>query len=223
MLKTSLIFYLSLLTLTCLAQVKLKNFDVWTVKAIDTSSFNTLTTFETQMDSLLNAQRTEQLRTLLGGNSFIEGTSQEIIDSAINNQKILASLRYKDNRSRYSFRQYKNSIELNDQTKQIDDYGSECKCTIDNDTLKIQMGIFVFGGFEFTIKVFKNIFTSHYLIDQYNLKIFKLNDRDSLSSAIQILMAHQDLNLSKSLKLRMGEQIYGYLTFQTINYLRAND
>ena len=123
MLKTSLIFYLSLLTLTCLAQVKLKNFDVWTVKAIDTSSFNTLTTFETQMDSLLNAQRTEQLRRLLGRNSFTEGTSQEIIDSAINNQKIIISLRYKDNRSRYSLRHYKNAILLEDQTKQIDESG----------------------------------------------------------------------------------------------------
>ena len=75
------------------------------------------------MDSLLNAQRTEQLRRLLGRNSFTEGTSQEIIDSAINNQKIIISLRYKDNRSRYSLRRYKNAILLEDQTKQIDESG----------------------------------------------------------------------------------------------------
>jgi len=85
--------------------------------------FNNLTTFETKMDSLLNAQRTEQLRRLLGRNSFTEGTSQEIIDSAINNQKIIISLRYKDNRSRYSLRHYKNAILLEDQTKQIDESG----------------------------------------------------------------------------------------------------
>jgi len=63
-------------------------------------------------------------------------------------------LNYKENRARY-FVEYieENSIIVNKTFSMLDTISTECRCEIKNDSLKIKMGIWVFGGFFYNISL----------------------------------------------------------------------
>src|SRR4051812_3545827 len=101
---------LSLISLYCIGQQKADNLysDIQVGIIPNLTIFKHLTTYEMQLDSLMQAQNKTSLEMMLDGKAFIKGTSQGLIDSAIQEQKVLSSIRYKENRSRYDIQHYKN-------------------------------------------------------------------------------------------------------------------
>jgi hypothetical protein len=177
------------------------------------------------MDSMTHAFNTESLQMMLDGKAFIKGTSKGLIDSAIQEQRILNTIRFRENRSRYQFQNFLNK-KLLDETKNesdLDSVGSECSCILDGDTLKIGMGIWVFGGFAFSINIVDNKFTSSYWLDEHKRKIFKLSSSETLTDNILIPFAEQKLILDSLPTYKLGQQLTGFLSYKTINYLRASD
>ena len=189
------------------------------------TTFKYLTAYEVRLDSLMQAQNNRSLKMMLDGKAFIKGTSQELIDSAIQEQKVLSSIRYKENRSRYEFQHYKNGklLAKTENESELDSVGTECSCFLDNDTLKVRMGIWGFGGFAFPIDIVANKFTSSYLVDEHKRKIFKLNSSDSLTDNIVVPIVEQQLTMDSLPTYKVGQQLTGYFTFKTANYMRAAD
>ena len=221
-----LILFLSF-SICCFAQ-KTQN-DIYSNITIDKipglSVFKHLTTFETRMDSMTHAFNSESLQRMLDGKAFIKGTSKGLVDSAIQEQRILNTIRYKENRSRYQFQNFLNG-QLLDKTKNesdLDSVGTECGCILDGDTLKIGMGIWVFGGFTFSVKIVDNRFTSNYWLDEHKRRIFKLSSGDTLTDNILIQFAEQSLILDSLPTFQLGQQLTGFLIYKTVNYLRASD
>lgn len=221
-----LIIFLSF-SLCCFGQTN--NNNLYSNISIDTIpdlvAFKHLTTYEIRMDSMTHAFNSESLQRMLGGKAFIKGTSKGLIDSAIQEQKILNTIRYKQNRSRYQFQNFKNGLLL-DETKNesdLDSIGTECGCILDGDTLKIGMGIWIFGGFSFSIELVDYKFIGNYWLDEHKRKIFKLTNSDTINDNILIPFVEQNLILDSLPKYKIGQQLTGYLRFKTINYLRASD
>jgi hypothetical protein len=223
----TIFLFLVALSQTSLGQAKndISFSDIQTGKIDNLTTFKRLTKYEIRMDSLMEKHNKTSLKMMLDGKAFIKGTSKGLVDSAIQEQKILNTIRYKDNRSRYQFYHYKNG-QLLDKTKNesdLDSVGTECSCILENDTLKVRMSIWVFGGFAFPINLVGNKFTSKYWLDEHKRKIFKLNENDSLSDDILIPMTEQKLILDTFPAYKLGQQLTGYFTFKSANYFRASD
>lgn len=225
--KAIILIFLSLISLNCIGQTKADNFytEIQVGSIPKLISFKHLTKYEVRLDSLMQAQNKRSLKMMLDGKAFIKGTSKGFVDSAIQEQKVLSLIRYKDNRSRYEFQHYKNGLLL-PKTKNesdLDSVGTECNCLLNGDTLKIGMGIWVFGGFAFTIDLVSNKFASKYWLDEHKRKIFKLNNGDYLSDNLIIPVVEQQLTLDSLPTYKLGQRLTGYFTFKTANYLRAAD
>lgn len=211
----------------CFGQIKTdvlySNIQVGTISNL--AVFEHLTTYEMRIDSMTQASNKKTLQRKLDGKEFIKGTSKGLIDSAIQEQKVLSAIRYKENRSRYEFQHFKNG-QLLDKTQDdsfLDSVSTECSCVLGGDTLKIGMGILIFGGFAFSVELVDDKFTSSYWLDEYKSKIFKLNNSDSLSDKILIPIVEQQLTLDSFPTYKLEQQLTGYLSFKTANYMRAAD
>jgi hypothetical protein len=221
------IIFFSVISIYCIGQTNLDTPDshikIGAIPGLP--SFKHLTKYEIRFDSLMQAHNQASLKLMLDGKAFIKGTSKGLIDSAIQEQKLLSTIRYEENRSRYEFQDFKNG-QLFDKTKNesdLDSVGTQCSCTLDGDTLKIGMGIWVFGGFAFAVGLVDNKFSSSYWLDEHERKIFKLNNSDTLSDNMLIPIIEQHLILDSFPTYKLGQQLFGYLRFKTANYLRASD
>ena len=211
----------------CIAQVKRDTFNaVIEVGVIpNLTSFQHLTKYETRYDSLILAHSQQRLTRILDGKAFIDGTSKEFIDSAIEEEKILNSIRFKENRSRYKLQFYKNGqlIDKTENESTLDSISTECNCILYDDTIMVNMGIGIFGGIGFSIQIADNRFNSSYWIDEHKRKIFKLATKDSLTEFIVIPIQEQQLILDTFPSYNPGQQLTAHLIFSTVNFLRASD
>lgn len=189
------------------------------------AKFKKLTKHEIRLDSLREAHSERILQTMLAGDGFVKGTPQGLIDSFIREQQIINSIHYRENRSRYEVQHYKNN-QLLDKTENdagLGSIGTECSCIIDGDSLKVRMGIWVFGGFTFSIDIIDDKFISRYWLDDHKRKIFKLNNADTLVDNILVPIVEQQLTLDSLPTYKPGQKLTGHFTFKTVNYLRAAD
>ena len=225
--KATLVIFLTILSLYSAGQIgtNISYSDIQIGVIPNLATFRHLTSYEIRLDSLMQVQNKRSLKMMLDGKAFIKGTSQGLIDSAIQEQKVLSSIRYKENRSRYELQHYKNGrlLAKTENESVLDSAGTECSCILDGDTLKVRMGIWVFDGFAFPIDIVANRFTSSYLVDEHKRKIFKLSNGDSLTDNILVPIVAQQLTLDSLPTFKVGQQLTGYFTFTTTNYLRAAD
>ena len=106
----------------------------------------------------------------------------------------------------------------------VDTLTTECGCYLSGDTIKVKMGIWVFGGFAFSIDLTKNKFTSKYWEDTHEQPIYKIELTDgSLVDNILVGNEEQSLILDSKPTFTLGENILGYLTFKTKKYYRKSD
>ena len=189
------------------------------------SAFSHLTAYEIRLDSMTQASNRRSLQTMLDRKALAKGVSKGIVDSAIQEQKILNTIRYRENRSRYKFQNFKNGtlLEKTKNESDLDSIGTACGCELYGDTIKIGMGIWIFRGFAFSIELVDNKFRGSYWLDEHKRKMFKINNSDTLDDNIIIPFAEQSLILDSLPKYKLGQQLNGYLRFKTINYLRASD
>jgi hypothetical protein len=187
--------------------------------------FMQLTHYEARRDSIMDTSNARTLKSMLDGNGFIKGTPQGLIDSAIDEQRILIDIHYRDNRSREKIRSFKNGVMIAETENEIteDSPGSQCDCVLSGDTLHIDVGMLAFGGYIVPIKLVAKKFSSQYYSDDYHLRAFKLNKKDTLTDRILVSAIEQELILDRKPAYTLGQQLTGYLTFKTADYYRAAD
>jgi hypothetical protein len=187
------------------------------------SRFEKMTQNEIRIDKLMNKHHTERLQRMIDGTAFIKGVLEKDKRESIEYEKIKFQ-RYKDNRSRYYLDLFINDKKDDKHFEDIDTLTTECGCYLSGDTIKIQMGIWVFGGFTFSIDLTKNKFTSKYWEDTHKEPIYKTDLTDSsLVDNIFVENEEQLLILDKKPTFKIDENILGYLTFKTKNYYRTSE
>ncbi|MFJ1408520.1 hypothetical protein [Capnocytophaga canimorsus] len=184
--------------------------------------FETLTKNEIRLDSLKDKHQKEELQMMLDGKAFIEGTPQEFVQKMIEKHKITA-LRYKDNRSRYFIKTLAKSKEYPFLSTEEEPFTTDCTCVLDNDTIKIRMGIWVFGGFQFNINLSKNDFQTLYWEDTHERNTYKQSLSDTLTDNITLEMQQQKLILAKKPTFTLGEELLGHLTFKTNEFYQQTE
>lgn len=187
------------------------------------SRFEEMTQNETRIDTLMARHNKEKLQRMLDGTAFIEGVSAEDRQKAIEYQTIHYQ-RYKDNRSRYYLDLIVNDKKSYTSVEDRDTLTTECSCYLSGDTIKVKMGIWVFGGFAISIDITKKKFTSSYWEDTHKQPIYKANLTDSsLVDNILVENETQSLILESRPAFKPDENIFGYLTFATNNYYRTSE
>ncbi len=179
-----------------------------------------MTQREIYLDTSTYRMNTEELQSMENGKGFVDRVSEKDKRETLDYFKTIFT-RYKDNRSRYFFDSYVNAKKDETDLPDIDTLTSECSCYLNNDTIKVKMGIWIFGGFGFSINLFKDMFASGYWINTHKQNIFKFNLSDtSLSDNVFVPNLIQNLTLFEIPRYQIGEEIIGYLSFKTNNYYR---
>jgi hypothetical protein len=188
------------------------------------SSFEHMTEHERYVDTMMDRANKEILKSMINGSGFLKGTSLKIKKESIEKQKIAVDTRIKDNRSRYYFQLFLNNEPQPPQYKDIDTLVTPCDCEVVNDTIKVRMGVWVFGGFAFALDIVGNKFTSRYWEDTHKQKIYKSRMQDSLLvDNVEVPNVTQELILDKTPIYKLGQQLTGYLSFKTGYYFRSAD
>ena len=128
---------------------------------------------------------------------------------------------YKDNRARYY-------VETTEEDTIVVDksyfskgaISTECSCALKDKEIDIRMGIWVFGGFFYKIKIEGKEFEAEYLEDANSRKPFKYQLTDSIAlKKITLKLDDASLTFNKKIKPKLGKQVTGHLKFTTPEYL----
>lgn len=157
------------------------------------------------------------------GSAFVEGVSEKNKQEAIE-YEMTVKQPYRDNRSRYFLKKMVNGKQDKEFLTDADTLTTECTCYLSNDTIKVNMGIWVFGGLGANILIMDKKYSSAFWEDVHKQKIFKttLNQKE-LSDNVFVENASQQLILKASPQFSVGENIEGYLKFKTSDYFVSAD
>lgn len=218
------IFFTFFVFCCCITKAQTKVKSKYKVGKIpDLAFFKKMTSAEVRLDSLKDTYNLEKLEMMKNGKAFIASVPNEFIKKQLELQKSKVNHHYKDNRSRYIFAFYKNN-EIENYTLPKDTLTTECNCFLDNDTIKVKMGMWVFGGFGFDINLQKDGFSATYWEDTHKQKFYKKSLKDSvLTDNVLLTFKEQFLILDTKPNFILGEKILAGLKFKTINYYRSAD
>ena len=185
--------------------------------------FEKMTQNEIRIDTLKLKAHNRSLQSMIGGTAFVKGISEKDKQESIEYENI-KDQRYKDNRSRYDLNLFINDKKDNMYFEGVDTLTTECNCYLSGDTIRVKMGIWVFGGFSFSIDLNKNKFKSTYWEDTHEQPIYK-GDLSNSSLVDNVLVDNQEqsLILDKQPTFLIDDNILGYLTFKTKNYYREKN
>lgn len=129
-------------------------------------------------------------------------------------------LNYKENRSRYFVEYIKGDSTIVDRTfTMLDTVSTECICELKNDTIQIKMGIWVFGGFFYNIKIHKDYFELVYIEDAHEVEPFKYRETDTVFvEYLELKVENSSLIFDREFNFRIGEQLNGHLKFESPKY-----
>lgn len=185
--------------------------------------FEKMTQNEIRIDTLKLNAHNRSLKSMLDGTAFIKGVSEKDKQESIEYENIKYQ-RYKDNRSRYDLNLLINDKKDNKYLEGVDTLTTECSCYLSGDTIRVKMGIWVFGGFSFSIDLTKNKFKSTYWEDTHKQPIYKSDLRNSsLVDNVLVENQEQSLVLDKEPTFLIDDNILGFLTFKTKNYYREKN
>ncbi|MEP6846179.1 MAG: hypothetical protein ABI861_09250 [Panacibacter sp.] len=201
-----------------------KNYTEFKVGIIpDLISFEKMTQREIDLDTMMARYQKESLQGMEDGTAFIKETTEEDKSEAIADWKIKYT-KYNENRSRYFFETFVNEKKDDKEFSDIDTITTDCGCYLSGDTIKIGIGIWVFGGFGFSIDLVNNKFISCYWVDKHERNVYKANFTDtSLDDNVVVDNIDQSLTLFENPNYKLGEEITGYLVFKTKKYYRSSD
>ena len=129
-------------------------------------------------------------------------------------------LNYKENRARYFVEYIENDSIVVDKTFSLPDtLSTGCSCVISNDTLQILMGVWVFGGFFYKIKVVNNHYELVFIDDAHESTPFKYHEQDTaFVEDLELKVKNSSLIFGKKIKLKVGHKVKGYLRFESPVY-----
>ncbi len=185
------------------------------------AGFAKLTAREIRLDTIMERHYQESLASMQDGSAFLKEVPEAERKTAIELQQARYQ-RYKDNRSRYNFQLMVNDKPDKDDLKDTDTLTTPCDCYLSGDTIRIKMGVWVFGGFAFSINLVKDRFSAAYWIDEHKQAIYKTQLTDKqLTDNITIANEAQSLVLDRQPLFSAGENLVGYLLFRTKHYYRT--
>lgn len=134
-------------------------------------------------------------------------------------QELKERINYKENRSRYFVESLRN-VAVVDKTYDLPfTISTECYCTINKDTLQVNMGIWVFGGFFYEMKVYGKNYELTYIEDTHEIKAFKYTLSDSsFVDNITLNVLNSDLRFSDKINFELNQQLNGHLKFESPIY-----
>jgi hypothetical protein len=189
----------------------------------DIAKFEKMTEREVRLDTLNDRHHAKSMQSMLDGTAFIEGVSEKDKLESIEYEKNKFK-KYKDNRSRYYMDLFINDERDTDYFQGIDTLTTECGCYLSSDTVRIKMGFWVFGGFEFSIDLTKNNFKSSYWEDTHKQPIYKSNlENKGLVDNVHVENEEQSLVLASQPTFLVDDTIVGYLIFKTKKYYRKKN
>jgi hypothetical protein len=225
--RTVLIIILSIFSAFSFGQVKkekdFKHFVVGQIPSLE--KFEIMTSSELSVDSFSN-QLSKMLDSLIKTDKSIEPSNQfKAKPENISGYLKAQTLELRENRSRYDFQYYKNNKVDKEVLKGLEGVTitSPCNCILSDDTIKVTMGFWVFGGFAFSIDIVGNKFSSQYIDDKHDKKVYKQKLTDTLNHFVVVNNNSQNLILNSKPGFIAGQSISGYLNFQTEKFYRSND
>jgi hypothetical protein len=147
---------------------------------------------------------------------------EEEMDSMFKDRKETGLLQirdFKNNRGRIFMTGYDNDIPHQGDSV----ISSICSCSIEKDTLYVDMSVGFFGGAGFPIKIFGKDFESSFFEYTDDAESYKTNPSDTASyGMISVKNKFQYLVIDKQPAFKPGQQLTGYLTFTSGNYYNKN-
>lgn len=99
-----------------------------------------------------------------------------------------------------------------------------CRCSVDSDTLEINMALGFFGGVGVNIKVYGKEYASWFFQENDNAENLKANLFDTtFSNHVIVENKGQYLVLDKQPDFKPGQQIAGYFTFTSADYFEKKN
>ena len=201
-----------------------KDNDYYTIGNVpQLQQFKILTQREMRIDSVMQQQAIEGRQHIKDGKFFVAGISEQEKQDGVDYFE--ASMQpYRDNRSRYFLQDWIADRPVRNEDTSIDVMTTPCDCYIDNDTVKIRTGIWVFGGFSFVVDVYANQFHIKYWEDTHKQFIYKQQLSDAkMVDNITVGMKEQRLIMQSEPTFTIGKKLTGYLDIMTDDYYKADD
>lgn len=185
--------------------------------------FQVLTQRETRIDSVMQQHAIEGRQHIKDGKFFVADISEQEKQDGVDYFE--ASMQpYRDNRSRYFLQDWIADRPVRNEDTLIEVMTTPCDCYMDNDTAKIRMGIWVFGGFSFAINLYQNQYDVTYWEDTHKQFIYKQQLSDAkMMDNITVGMKEQRLVMQSRPTFTIGEKMTGYLDMITNKYYKAED
>ncbi len=185
--------------------------------------FEKLTVYELRRDSLTEKHNHEKIARMRDGTAFKKGVPKKEQQQMLAHE-LATQQTYRDNRSRYFIKRFINDKEDKEFLADTDTLTTECTCYLSNDTIKIKMGLWVFGGLGLNVLIHKNNFKSAYWEDEHEQNIYKtMLSQTELSDNIFVENERAQLILQNQPIFTAGEMISGYLRFKTKEYFISAD
>lgn len=218
-----IIFFELILLLASLSTQAQKSvqFDVASVPYI--SYFEPMTAREQQLDTMKARFAAEKMAALRDGSAFLPTVTEADRKAMIQNEEA-RNLRYRDNRSRYKISSLLNNTKEKNVFKEVDTLTTECDCYLSNDTIKVNMGIWVFGGFRFSLNISKDRFNGEYWEDTHEQMIYKQQlSAGKLVDNVTVEFEKQRLVLQEHPAFQVGEKLLGFFSFRSRPWYRTAD
>lgn len=185
--------------------------------------FEIMTPREIRIDSLTEKHIAESRKHMAEGKFFEPGVSKEEEQNGID-YFAATTQPYRNNRSRYFLQDRIDGRQVRNEDTSGELVTTPCDCYLYNDTIKVRMGIWVFGGFSFAIDIHKNEFNLTYWEDTHKQFIYKQQLSDSeKTDNITVGTRRQRLTLQSKPGYTIGENLIGYSYFTTGDYFKADD
>ena len=191
----------------------------------DLEKFEKLTEYEKEFDEKKDKYNAEKTKMMQESNIFRDEVSEKENQQYLEYEKIMSRQKYADNRSRYFLTSYKNEAPDNSAfNDESDILTTECDCYLSDDTIKVEMGFGIFGGFGFPLSITETNFSAAYWEDMHKISVYKKQPSDSIfTESIKMGFDKMELTLAKHPSFSIGESITGYMKLKTEDYYRREN
>lgn len=189
-------------------------------KLYNWKEFETLTSLEAKHHKIIERSYVRTDRMYKADSLYLPTVSKEEKKFLYEEYELKQRFNYKENRARY-FVEYieEDSIIVDKTFSMPDTISTECRCELKNDTIEINMGIWVFGGFFYNISIIDKTFQLVYVEDAHEMEPFKYRKTDT--SFVEDLILKVDdatLTFSNKIKRKIGYKLKGHLKFTSPEY-----
>jgi hypothetical protein len=134
-------------------------------------------------------------------------------------QPSTGQLAFRNNRSRIFIDVYRNGKVQSKNSAFYEGLPTPCTCELGQDTISITVGLGLFGGLGFDIKVYADKFQSNFFEYTDDIKPYKTNLSDTaFSSQVYQNSKYQSLILDSKPTYKSGQQLTGLLTYTSNNF-----